>query len=468
MRSRIPFGAYTPDQAEHLTDGLVTCDGVYPIANGYAPVKDFSEIADALDAKFRGGASFVASNGTARMLAGDATDLYTLGGGVWTSVSGSHTVNGRWAFTQFGDDIIATFGSTPVTYDLTTDTAGTLTGSPPTADLCCTVRDFVILGRDNGNNQLIANCGQGDVTNWATDGAGEVPLYTGGKLMGLVGGEYGLLIQRFSVKRLTYTGDNTSPWQVDEISTNYGCKAEGSVATAGRLTFFYSDRGFVLCDGNDVKPIGAEKIDRTFAAAYGDSDLDNMWSAVDPVRTIVVWAMPGKLWMYNWTLDRWSTASVSVSAVFNSFSEAVSIDDLDALYGDLDSIPYSLDDPRFAGGSPRLTVVHFDGRFGVLGGDNVAATLTLPFMELADNRVSRVSFVRPLTDATDGISLVTNSRQRLGDTGTNATFSYFHASGDMPVRLAARSIRFSLQYEAGAAWNYCQGLETEFEAGGRR
>ena len=468
MRSRIVFGPYTPDHAAHMTDGLVTCEGVYPIANGYAPVMGFTDIADALAGRFRGGAAFVASDGTARLIAGDGTDLYSIVSGVWTSVSGSHTVNGRWAFTQFGDDIICVNGSAPVNYDLTTNTAAGLTGSPPTADLCCTVRDFVILGRANGNNQLIANCGQGDATNWATNGAGEIPLYTGGKLMGLVGGEYGLLIQRFSVKRMSYTGDNDSPWQVDEISTNYGCKAEGSIATAGRLTFYYSDRGFVLCDGNDVKPIGAEKVDRTFAARYADSDLDNMWSAIDPVRTLVIWAMPNALWLYNWTLDRWSTASVPVSAIFNSFSEAVSIDDLDAIYGDLDSIPYSLDDPRFAGGSPRLTIVHFDGRFGVLGGDNIAATLATSFIEPADNMVARVSFVRPVTDATDGLTLTVDSRQRLGDAASSESFSYLHGSGDMPVRVAARSMKMTLTVAEGTSWSYAQELQLEFATGGRR
>jgi hypothetical protein len=47
-----------------------------------------------------------------------------------------------------------------------------------------------------------------------------------------------------------------------------GASSAGSIAQAGRLVFFLSDRGFMLTDGNDVKPIGAERIDRTFKEAY--------------------------------------------------------------------------------------------------------------------------------------------------------------------------------------------------------
>lgn len=468
MRATYKLGQWNPDNAEHGGTDLLEAKNVYATASGYAPVKDFHEIAAKLTGDFRGGASFVASDGTARMLAGDSSDLYTLGGGVWSSAVGSLSVNGRWYFTQFGDDIVCTNGAAPQAYDLIADTAADLGGTPPDADLCCTVRDFVVLGRVNSNNQVIQWSGQGDCTNWAgTNGGGDQPIYTGGKIMGLVGGEYGLIIQRFSVKRMSFTGDLTSTWQIDEISTNYGCVAEGSVATAGRLTFFYSDRGFVRCDGTDVQPIGTERVDRTFRERYSTQDLDNMWSAIDPVRTLVIWAMPNALWLYNWTLDRWTTVELSVSAVFNSFSEAISIDALDAIYGDLDSIPYSLDDPRFAGGSPRLTIVAFDGRFGVLTGDNLAATVTTRFVELGDAQEARVRFVRPITDS-NSVSLVVDSRKRLGDDAATETFTVMHASGDMPVRAAGRSLKFSLTIAAGAVWSYLADLTVEFSLGVRR
>lgn len=86
MRARYQFGAWTPDHADHQTYGLIQCKGVYASANGYRPVKGFSEVADALSGEFQGGAAFVGSDGTARMIATDGTNLYSLVSGEWTTV----------------------------------------------------------------------------------------------------------------------------------------------------------------------------------------------------------------------------------------------------------------------------------------------------------------------------------------------------------------------------------------------
>jgi hypothetical protein len=164
---------------------------------------------------------------------------------------------------------------------------------------------------------------------------------------------------------------------------------------------------------------------------------------------------------------------VPVSSVFPSFTEGVSIDDLDAMFSPptypdrIDSIPYSIDDPRFSGGAPRLTVVHNDGRFGVLSGENIAAKIVLPQIELAGDREARVGIVRPVTDATAGLTLTADGRRRLGDAESITSFAQLNARGDMPVRIAARSIRLTLDIAAATPWDYVQGLEIDFAAGGR-
>src|SRR3546814_20317574 len=72
---------------------------------------------------------------------------------------------------------------------------------------------------------------------------------------------------------------------------------------------------------------------------------------------------PGRLWKYNWTLDKWSTADVGVKMVFPGFSANVSLEELDALYpGGLETIPYSLDAPLFAGGEPLFFVCYTSNR----------------------------------------------------------------------------------------------------------
>lgn len=469
-RTFVPFGEYKPDEAPHLTDGLSIADGVYAAANGYKPVGQFSEIAQSLSGTFKGAAAFVSTGGTARFIAGDATDLFYLSAGAWISVIGSLTVSGRWRFTQFGDEAICVNGGAPIAFALIGATAAALAGSPPIADLCATVRDFVVLGRTANNNQELTWCAQGDAHEWTAgvNQAGTQPLYSGGKIMGLAGGEYGIILQRYAVKRMSYTGDAADPWQFDEISSNYGCMAEGSVIQAGRMVFFYSDRGFVMCDGNDVKPIGVERVNSTFRDAYSDQEIQAMWSAFDPVRTLAVWVMTQRLWIYNWTLDRWTVASMDVSAAFTSFSEAISIDALDAIYGHLDAVPYSLDDPRFAGGEPRLTVVNLAGEFGVLAGEPLEAIFELPFIEYAKDRVARIRRVRPIGDfPRSGLTLNTTARKRLDGSSVNDVYTAMNTQGDMPVRVAGKDVKFKFVVETSADWTYAQGLEVEYAIGGR-
>jgi hypothetical protein len=461
---------YRSIEAPYGSPSLVDCSGVYAGANGYRPIGSFAQFANALPGTFKGGGSFIGTAGDARMIAGSVTDLYSGDSGSWSSKVGGFSVNTRWRFTQFGDDIICVNGGAPVRFSLAGNTAALLSGSPPTADFCATVRDFVVMGRADGLQNEVRWSGQGDATTWTigVKQAGLQPIYAGGKIMGLTSGEVCYIIQRFQVTRMSYTGDATDPWQFDAISTNNGCRAEGSVWQVGELHGFLGDRGFVMWNGAQYQPIGIDKIDATFHAAYSDTDLANLWTTVDPSRTLVIWIIQGKLWMYNWTMDRWAIASLPVIAGFTAFTQGVSIDALDAIYGNLDAIPYSLDDPRFSGGTPRLTVVNANGTFGALSGSNIAARLQLPLMEIGARQIARVNRIRPISDATSNVALTVDSRQRLGDAESISTYAQLTDRGDMPTRIAARSIGLTLAINAGAAWSYCQGIEINFSTGGRK
>lgn len=465
----LSLGELRPDDAPHASAGLIQADGVYQGANAFRPIKAFSKIADALSGTFLGGGAFISTSGSTRLIAGDGSALYSLSGGSWTSKLGSLSVNDRWRFTQFGDHIICTFGGAPVDYDLTGDTAANLTGSPPSATFCATVGDFVVLGRAEGVNNEVWWSGQGDHTVWTagTEQSGEQPIYAGGKIMGLTSGEICYIIQRFQVTRMSYTGDATDPFEFHAISTNDGCAAEGSLVQIGSLVFWWSDHGFRMFDGAQIQPIGTERIDTTFDDAYSTTDLSNLWATADPVRNIVVWVIQGRQWIYNWVLNRWTTAALPVYAAFPSFTSGVSIDALDAIYGDLDSIPYSLDDPRFQGGDPRMTVVNLDGDFGVLSGSNVAATFELPFLELAPGREARIQRAEPVTDATGGITLTSDVRRRLGNGESLSAVTALNDSGYFFPRVAGRHWKPKLEIAAGTDWTYIQALDVEYAIGGR-
>lgn len=463
------FGQWRPDGIPFQSSDLLIARNVYAAADGYRPVPSPVEFAEALDGPFLGGASFVAADDTPRMIAGDDTDLYHYVSGAWSSVLGSLTVNRFWQFAKFGDDVIAVNGNAPVAYDLSAGTAAALTGSPPDADLVAVVRDFVVLGRTDGDVNAVSWCDLGDATEWSLGQAGTQPLYQGGKVMGIAGGEYGLILQRFGITRMSYTGDENNPWQFDQISSEFGCNAEGSVIQAGDLVFFRSDRGFVRLQGGQIASIGDERVDRLFRNTYNPDELRKMSSCADPERTLAFWAMPGRIFCYNWSLDRWTDWSIPVKAVFPSFTANVTLEQLDALYpGGLDSIPYSLDSYRFAGGTPRLTMVGLDGAFNSPEGPYLEARIGSGSIELSPGRKSRVRTFRPLTDAVDGITLKVEYSDRLGDGMASSSYTSIRGNGDMPVRVNARYVRPSLTYAAGTNWSYVQGCEYEFEGGGRR
>jgi hypothetical protein len=462
---RLIFGPLEPDKPNHLQKGLQTADNAYPSPDGYRPIAAFDAMTPALASTFQGGASFVSSDGTVQLLAGTATDLYKFSSSLaWSSIKGSLTA-GRWYFTQFNDHAIGVYGGAPVDIDLSAGTAADLAGSPPDADVCATVRDFVVLGQDN----TISWSGFEDRAEWTagTNQSGSQPMLSGGPITGLAGGEYGLILQRFRVVRMSYAGPPTI-WQFDEISANVGCVTPGSVAQAGRLVFFLSHRGFMLTDGNDVKPIGAERIDRTFFAAYTNNDIDTfMFTAVDPLNNIVKWVMPGKAWIYNWQTDEWSTETWNIRAAFTGFTAGLTLEDLDTPYPDMDDMEPSLDDPIFQGGVPLLLAVNAADEIGTMQGDNLEANFEPPFMELVPGREARLSQVRLLSDTTTATVTMT-AKPRLGDTGTTDSFATLQDSGDIDCRMSGRFIRPKVKIPAGAEWNYFQGLDIPLMAGGGR
>lgn len=471
VKQRVIFGPYEPDKAQHMTEGLADMSNAYPAANGYKPVGQFEAVTDNLPMRFNGGAAFVDSAETGTLLAGTTTGLYRYAAG-WQPILSGISAPNRWQFTQFGDIAIGVNGGPTQAVDLVAGTASAVTGAP-TATSVATVRDFVVYGGADNNASLVQWSGFNDYTKNTPgqDQAGFQPMLDGGDVQAIAGGEYGLIIQRSAVRRMTYTGDQFV-WQFDVIAPEVGAISKGSIAQSGRRVYFLSDRGFMFCDGTDVQPIGVERVDETFFRTYNRTQLDTMYAAIDPRRTTVAWLVPGspgRLWVYNWSLDRWAIITLDAQAVFSGFTSSITLEQLDALYpGGLDTIPFSFDSTRFSGGDPLLLLVNTQNAVGALTGDNMAAHFATPHIEYSDGRQTRLRLIRPITDATDGLSVVMNARQRLGDLTGLATRSTLMPSGDMPVRTVGRYISMSLDIAAGTDWRYVQGVEPTYAVGGGR
>lgn len=419
-----------------------------------------------------GGAAYIGSDGTAALLAGNTTNLYRFSGGSWSSVIGSLAAT-NWRFDQFGDLVIGVNGAAPVKFDLIGGTGAVLAGTPPASDIVATVRQQVFLAGDQTARNTLAISSYNNSEGW-TPGTNQclfVPFPTGGDIMGLAGGETGLILQKRSVKRATYTGDVTV-WQFDEISSDVGCMAKGSVAQAGQLVFFLSEQGFKICDRTQVLPIGQEKIDREFFATYSREQIGTISAACDPRSTTVHWAMPGnpgQIWSYNWTLQKWSLpAELSLSTIFSGFTANTSMEAIDALYpSGLDSVPVSLDAAVFAGGNPLFLIADNGGIIGTLSGANLAARFMAKPDEPEAGRRVRVRGARAITDAAAG-TITIDARARAGDPQHSVVSGAIRNNGRVPLRANGRHIGITHDIPAGTPWTYALGLDLEYEAEGFR
>jgi hypothetical protein len=468
---RLLFGAYEPDKAPFLTDGLRTATNVYRSPLGYRPVGQFSALTTALPSAPLGAGTFTSSTGTTSIIAGTATNLYRNVSSGWTSLAGGYaTGTGRWRFAQFGGIAIATNGVDAMQkVDLATFSVAALGGTPPTTRMLTVVKDFLVGGVIDNVTNKIQWSAINDAEGWTvgTEQCDYQIIPSGGEVTGLLGGEFGIVLQRGRVSRMTYVGDNLV-FQFDEISNNVGCVSHHSVIQAGMLGFWLSDSGFMMWDGASIKPIGQERIDRYFASLYSNSDWAHMSTAVDNRNSLVAWATPSRIFVYNWVLDAWSVLEQQSSIIFSGFSRSTTLEEVGAIYPVLENIPASLDDASWKGGNPLFYVFGTQYDLGTLSGTPQQATIETGDIEVTPGRECRLAMVRPLTDATSGVTVQIASRARLGDAEVNNSYSSLTSSGDIPVRESGRYMRFTQTIAQGTDWDYTEGLDLTPKKGARR
>ena len=472
------FGPLAPDKAKSGNpDVLTVASGVYPMEDGYRPIGQFETLYTSLPYAPKGGASFTSAQDLSYLIAGDSSSLYEAFSGGWTQIGTGYSLqsDNRWRFAQFGDLAIATNGVDVMQkIELETGAVSALAGSPPKFETLAVVKDFLVGGVRNGKVMHMGWSGINDAEWWTTGQrqADRQILPTGGRINGILSGEYGIILQRDRICRMDYVGGNVI-FEINEVSSNIGCVTMNSVAQWGLIAFFLSDEGWMMWDGQQPVPIGREWIDREFATLYAARDYRNMSTAVDPENGVLIVAMPDKMWGYSWIFKRWFNIDMSSGIVFSGVTKAVALDEDYApdMPSDTDidggGLP-SFDDPVFLGGDPLLYVFNSTFEMGTFSGAPMEAVFTGTDLELFKGRRACLRFARADTDATDGLSLSFLARQRLGDAGSTVAASGIVASGEMPVRVSGRFLRPSLTIAAGTDWSYAKGLDFIGDVGAGR
>jgi len=475
--ARFNAGPYRPDQPNFQNDGLLQADGCFKIANGYASLPQFSGLQNGGLASAPIGGGAYRYTGQPYIFVGNATSISTYSSAGFTAIQTglTNTATNGLRFCPYGSFMLATNGQDPIKkFDPTTPTVmTTLSGSAPTARYMAVVRGVLVLGYAAANPLQVSWSDNGNPAGWTVGGSsisGQFSMPAGGDITGVVGGEYGLIFQEQRILRMTYTGDS-AVWQFDEVVTDIGCTIAKSLATVGKISFFYSNRGFMAFDGATVQPIGNEKVDRTFQGMLDRNYTDYVSAVIDPLRSLYIVTIPSanppnSALVYNYNLGEWTTAPITSPLMFSALSLSVSLEQLDAIYGNLDAITTSLDSAAFRGGYPSMYLFNGSNMLGQLSGTPMAATFKDCLREFVPGRRARISTIRPLTDA-QSLSVTVGTTNNISGTPSENTYTTATSSGLIRTRDVGNYGQVKVQIPAGTQWGYFQGYDLDASDGGR-
>lgn len=490
----VPFGEWTPDQPD-LGAGLLDAHNVIPAIKSYRPWTDTTAYSGAIANRCQGATSAADGDGAVYSFAGDVDALYQLSGTTWTDMSkpGGYTTGAdeTWKFVQFGQKVIASNFSDPMQYfslGATGTFADLATAAPRARHMALVGPGFLMVGNTVESGVSYPNrvhwSAIEDPADWPAIGSSSAQavqsdaqdLPNGGWVQGItgpVGGTDGLVFMERSIYRVQYQGGDIQ-FGFYEIERARGTPAPGSIVSVGALVFYLGEDGFYVCDGQQSRSIGSNRVDKYFFADLNQSYFARIVAAADPINKVVVWVYPStsstdgtldSALIFNWDVGRWSRADFSGDYLFRGLSQGYFFDDMDS-FGTLETMPQlPLDSRAWVGGRLILSTFDASHRLAYFTGSALAATLdTGEFSR--DTRVF-VQGVRPVIDGgTPTISI--GARETPGGTVTYSTATSAGADGIAPQRVSTRYARARVVVPAASSWDHAIGIEPYFVPDGAR
>jgi hypothetical protein len=412
------------------------------------------------------------------------TFTYAQSGGNISSTSDTGTVtfayvtptNQRWRFTQFGNVLIAANGGNRLQgYNLnSSSTFQDLAADAPQSRYVTVVRDFVVSAYVNSSTVYpyrVQWSALGDESSWANSATTQADFQDipdGGSIVGITGGEYGLVFMDRSIHRMSYVG---SPlvFQFDNISRNLGCYEANSIVQYGGTSFFLADDGFYACDGQQVIPIGNEKVNRYFYSDVDEGTLSLMSAAVDPFRKLVIWAYASqssatvnKLLIYNYQTGRWTSGTTDASRVASSSTPSFDLEGMD-VFGNLEQIQSSFDDRVWLGGKMQFAGVK-NTKIVTFSGNGNTAYIETGDIEMPGT-TSAIVLAKPIVDGGSG-SVSLFSRRLLNEQVVFGSQTAADAENRVSLRGIGRYHR--LQLTPTGQWTNAVGLDVDMNPLGTR
>jgi hypothetical protein len=472
--SRVNFTEWLPDQPG-VIGALTNAKNVYPKAVGYGPVEEEEDFSDSASQDLNSIAAAEDASGNTKLFAGGSTKLFLLSAldNSLDDVSGTtYAPTNRWNFAQFGSYMIAANGENKLQYyDITTASDfQDLSSDAPTAKYITVVRDFVVAGGGSSNDSRVQWSGINDPTTWSSSGVTQSDFQDipdGGRVQNITGGEFGLVLMEKSIIRMSYVG-TPLVFQFDNIAKNLGCFEPNSVVQWQGITYFLSDDGFYSCNGQQVEPIGAEKINRYFFKTVDQSQFNNMSTSVDPTKNLIAWGYPDQdghysILFYHLVTKRWSYAVTNVNRLGTLVTPSVTLENLDSISASLDALITSLDSSVYLGGKNFFGGVR-GAKIITFSGPYKTAYIDTSDIEAGSNK-SMITLAKPIVDGGSG-SVAIATRQLLNETPTFGNVSAADSEGRVGVRSFGRYHR--VRTVPSGEWVSAIGVELEIQQGGYR
>jgi hypothetical protein len=476
--TKLTFGEWMPDQPS-VSGALTDAKNVVSQAIGYGPFPapvtfSTSNAAENLTALY----AAKKPNGDTELFAAGATKIYTVTGvGAITQVKTGMTTgaNDKVRFTQFGKTVITTNNAEKLqAWTLGTSTSfADLSATAPIAKFITVVRDFVVCANTLETTQQqyrVRWSALNNETDWTEDVTTQSDyqdIPDGGQIVGIRGGEFGLVFLERAIHRMTYVG-TPFIFQFDNISRNKGCMVSGSIAQYQGITFFLSDDGFYMCDGQNVTTIGAEKVDRFFLEDASESDYGTMSAAVDPIRKLVIWNYKSvngtrNLLIYNFKTQKWTYGDAGTDFLSEASTATVTLEQLDSLSASIDALTTSLDSPLYIGGKYFLGGT-LAARVMSFTGANQTAIISTGDLDIGANSV--VTLARPIVD--NGSATVAIASRTLLNQGVNFNTAVAASSENrVSLRSAGRYHRLKVT-PTGANWDNAISVDVDVTPQGVR
>ena len=488
----ILFGPWAPDLPPLANPGLTLAQNVIPASASYRPLPGLSVQSNALDARCRGAAAARDTTGNVYFYAGDAAKLYEIRNQTVTdkSKSGGYTTSGdnNWIFRQFGQTIIGT------NYDDPVQSIAVGSGSAfadhftstnkPKARCMGVIRNFLMLGDTNDTSdgikpQRVWWSAIGDSTDMDPDAATQsdyTDLDDGGRVQHILDGvEFGLIFQQRRIVRASYIGPKVI-FDLYPIDRQRGTPVPGSVIGWGRLAAFWSEEGVFLNDGSQSYPIGHDQVDRWIWDQFDPLNAPRVSAAIDPINKVFAWAFPGtgntagapnRLVFYNWRDKKWGYGVVDTEIVVSAETQAYTLEQLDSVSSDLETLTPTLDSPVWQGGRLRFGAFDTAHKLNYFLGDNLAAVLETGDRQMFKGRRGTVRKARPLVEGAAATCAVAG-RDDLSASQTFGSDTAEDTFGTAALRKRARYHRFRTSVAAAADWDHAIGVEVEAYPGGYR